>query len=461
MSYIGNTAQNQSYAPGIDYFSGNGSTVAFTLSRPVNVAAQMLVFVANVPQNPSTAFTVSGNTITFTSAPPAGTNNIWVEYTSLITNLIAPGQGTVGTAQLAATGTPDSTTFLRGDNTWQTLAVTPAGISGQANTATSYLDLPKGTTAQRPASPQPGNMRYNTTTNQTEIYNGVGWTVVTNQVYSFDYVMVAGGGGGGSGYGPGGGGAGGLLSAASVTAYPGDSYAFVVGAGGAGGTGGVHTNMSGTTGSNTTGFSLTALGGGGGGSGNSDDVDGYVNGKSGGSGGGGGYYSTNSGTGNPGNHPGGSGTSGQGYAGGNGSYTAASSSQAGGGGGGAGAAGAGVSANQAGAGGVGYQWSNGSYYAGGGGGGCGQGGTAGAAGGGGNGGGGGGSTNGAGTSGTTNTGGGGGGGASGTASTNGGNGGSGVVIVRYSGSQKGTGGTVTSSGGYTYHTFTSSGTFTA
>jgi hypothetical protein len=43
----------------------------------------------------------------------------------------------------------------------------------------------------------------------------------------------------------------------------------------------------------------------------------------------------------------------------------------------------------------------------------------------------------------------------------GGSGGSGLVIIRYSGAQRGTGGTVTSSGGLTYHTFTSSGTFTA
>ena len=40
-------------------------------------------------------------------------------------------------------------------------------------------------------------------------------------------------------------------------------------------------------------------------------------------------------------------------------------------------------------------------------------------------------------------------------------GGSGIVIIRYAGSQRGTGGTVTSSGGYTIHTFTSSGTYTA
>jgi hypothetical protein len=43
----------------------------------------------------------------------------------------------------------------------------------------------------------------------------------------------------------------------------------------------------------------------------------------------------------------------------------------------------------------------------------------------------------------------------------GGAGSSGIVILRYPGAQKGTGGTVTSAGGYTYHTFTSSGTFTA
>jgi hypothetical protein len=36
-----------------------------------------------------------------------------------------------------------------------------------------------------------------------------------------------------------------------------------------------------------------------------------------------------------------------------------------------------------------------------------------------------------------------------------------VVIISYSGAQRGTGGTVTSSGGSTIHTFTSSGTYTA
>ena len=65
---------------------------------------------------------------------------------------------------------------------------------------------------------------------------------------------------------------------------------------------------------------------------------------------------------------------------------------------------------------------------------------------------------GAGGAGGTNTGGGGGGGGSNSV---GASGGSGIIIIRYLGSQRGTGGNVTSSGGYTIHTFTSSTTYTA
>jgi hypothetical protein len=100
MSYLGNTPTQQAFTPAIDFFSGNGSTVAFTLSRPVASVAQVQATIENVPQNPGTAFTVSGNTITFDGAPPSGTNNIYVYYTSPITQVIQPGQGTVGTAQI-------------------------------------------------------------------------------------------------------------------------------------------------------------------------------------------------------------------------------------------------------------------------------------------------------------------------------------------------------------------------
>lgn len=59
------------------------------------------------------------------------------------------------------------------------------------------------------------------------------------------------------------------------------------------------------------------------------------------------------------------------------------------------------------------------------------------------------------TAGASNTGSGGGGGAGNTGSS-GRNGGSGVVIIRYLGAPRSSGGTVTQSGGYTIHTFTES-----
>jgi hypothetical protein len=121
MSYIGNTNSVQQYSPQIAYFSGDASTVAFTLPVSVVSAAQIIVAVANVIQNPSSAFTVSGTTLTFTSAPPSGTSNIWVQYTTLQTNIVTPAASSVGLTQLSASGTASSSTYLRGDNSWASI----------------------------------------------------------------------------------------------------------------------------------------------------------------------------------------------------------------------------------------------------------------------------------------------------------------------------------------------------
>jgi hypothetical protein len=43
------------------------------------------------------------------------------------------------------------------------------------DSTTGGMYLPVGTTAQRPASPATGMMRYNTTTGLVETYNGTSW----------------------------------------------------------------------------------------------------------------------------------------------------------------------------------------------------------------------------------------------------------------------------------------------
>ena len=95
MSYLGNTPTTQSFTSGTDYFNGTGSQTAFTLSRTVNSVNDIEVVINNVVQQPNTAYTLSGTTITFTSAPSSGTQNIYVRYLSTTTQVIAPSQNTV------------------------------------------------------------------------------------------------------------------------------------------------------------------------------------------------------------------------------------------------------------------------------------------------------------------------------------------------------------------------------
>jgi hypothetical protein len=57
----------------VDSFTGDGSTLTFTLGTVVSAADQVLVFVSNIYQQPTGVYTItgSGNDITFSSAPLA------------------------------------------------------------------------------------------------------------------------------------------------------------------------------------------------------------------------------------------------------------------------------------------------------------------------------------------------------------------------------------------------------
>ena len=252
-----------------------------------------------------------------------------------------------------------------------------------------------------------------------------------------EYLVVAGGGAGGPTYHGAGGGAGGYRSSVVGEMSGGGSiadprltlnigsYQVTIGSGGIGG-------VNNGDGANSTFSTIISIGGGGG------------NSRNGGSGSGTSYGSPTVGLG----------IVNQGYNGGTGA-SPAPPNYGSGGGGGAGGVGQTGTSTTGGAGGAGALSSItgiSTYYAGGGGGSTYNGGTPGQGNaGGGNG------SNGQGTSASANSGSGGGGSERSAGIIQGGNGGSGIVIVRYLGAQRATGGTVTSSGGYTIHTFTTVG----
>ena len=155
MAYIGTPAVDRFTASkAASVYSGNGSTVAFTLEHAVGSDEDILVSVDGVIQEPSVAYAVSsGTTLTFTSAPSnnAG-NNIFVYYlfstlgtvahpsTSALSattgtftgNVVIPNGGNIGSAG-------DTDAIAIASNGVVTFSQTPvnAGLASPFPTATT------------------------------------------------------------------------------------------------------------------------------------------------------------------------------------------------------------------------------------------------------------------------------------------------------------------------------------
>jgi hypothetical protein len=150
MPFIGNQ-------PALSYTSfakqdfTTSATTSYTLDNPVANANELALFINFVRQEPTTAYSASGTSLTLTSATSA-TDDMYCVFLGKAVQTVNPPNASVGASQivdssialgkLSATGTKDATTFLRGDNTFASAGGTntPAFEATAININTEVFD---------------------------------------------------------------------------------------------------------------------------------------------------------------------------------------------------------------------------------------------------------------------------------------------------------------------------------
>ena len=135
MPYFGHTPTNAGSFIEIDDYgsSFNGSTTAFTLQvGGVDVtpnSQNILVMIDGVVQMPTSAYSISGSTITYTEAPPSGADS----YVILMGQSASIGQGTIGADELKINGDGTSGQLVKSDGDGTYSYVNQSAITADAN----------------------------------------------------------------------------------------------------------------------------------------------------------------------------------------------------------------------------------------------------------------------------------------------------------------------------------------
>ena len=145
-----------------DDLTPNGSTTAFTLSKQVANANDIAVFVGNVRQEPTDAYTVNGTTLTMSEAVASGLNFYVLHIAGTVESSVVPADDTISTAKIqndAITGakiennptiagnlTVSGNTAASGTLTSTGLITASAGVAiGGTGTANTLDDYEEGT----------------------------------------------------------------------------------------------------------------------------------------------------------------------------------------------------------------------------------------------------------------------------------------------------------------------------
>ena len=120
MAYIGNIPAEAYISISSQTFTTINGT-SYTLSSSVESSEDIALFLNNVRQKPST-YTATGTALTMGTAPTTA-DELYCIYLGKALQTVNPGADSVGTSQLATTGTASSSTYLRGDMAWSTVTV--------------------------------------------------------------------------------------------------------------------------------------------------------------------------------------------------------------------------------------------------------------------------------------------------------------------------------------------------
>ena len=169
MAYLGASPLASFASPSKDTFSGDNSTTAFTMGQSVGDPNQKEVFVDNVRQEPTSAYTVNGTTLTFTGTPATGSNNIYVIHKQgVIGNGLLPTSGRssdrVGTLTVTGASTLTGNITTSGNISATSGSITAGGaLSGVTTLTTSSTATIGGDTAIT------GNLRSDTSADGIQI----------------------------------------------------------------------------------------------------------------------------------------------------------------------------------------------------------------------------------------------------------------------------------------------------
>ena len=168
MPFLGNQPQ-QGFANSVvkDDFTPNGSTTAFTLSKSAGSANDIEVYVGNVRQEPTDAYTVSGTTLTMSEAVASGMNFYVLHVQGTVQSSIAPQSNSVGTGIIqnnAVTNAKIASGISSSKLTGALPAISGAALTGITSTPITVIDTWK--------VPSNTNINTSTTTLQFSAYDG-------------------------------------------------------------------------------------------------------------------------------------------------------------------------------------------------------------------------------------------------------------------------------------------------